>query len=236
MHKKSLFFVLILLLSFAGFLAIQSGAVGLSAIFRFLFVFIVIVVLVVVIGLALLFIWAFAAGTRKKTARAVDGPRLVQQLPDGDWAPSALAFHGRGNLVVSTILADDEAVLEAFPIVPPDPHKVQPTWIHRIDKDLGCHFKTDIEGERDYCLRYSQVRQEVPKQDKALYVALFKDWTTYHVEKGTMKVFNNQDGTMYCWKLGPDDVIGVRLETAGGSLLFSATRAWVLNPMRDQFP
>lgn len=235
MHKKRLFFVLILLLSLAGFVAIQSGAVELSGIFRFLFVLMVIVVLVVVIGFALLLIWAFAASPRKKTARAVDGPHLVQQLPEGDWAPSALAFHGHCNLVVSTILADDEAVLEAFPIVPPDPHKVRPTWIHRIDKDLGCHFQTDIEGEHDYCLRFSQVRQEVSKQDKALYVALFKAWTTYHVEKGSMKVFN-QDGTMYCWKLGPDDVIGVRLETAGDSLLFSATRAWVLNRIRDQFP
>ena len=236
MHKRKLFFLLILMLSVAGFLAIQSGAVGLSGIFRFLAASIVIVVLVVVTFVALLFVWAFAAGTRKKTARAVDGPQLAQQLPDGDWAPSALAFHERCNLVVSTILADDEAVLKAFPIVPPDPHKVPPTYIHRVDKDLRCHFETDVEGQHDYCLRYSDVSQEVSKQDKALYVALFTAWTTYHVEKGTMKGFNDQDGIMYGWKLGPDDVIGVRLETKGGNLVFSATRAWVISQLRDQFP
>lgn len=236
MHKKTLFFVPILLLFVAGFLAIQSGAVGLLGIFRSLIAIIAILVLVVVIGLALVFIWAIAAGSRKKTARAVDGPRLVQQLPDGDWASSALAFHERCNLVVSTILADDEAVLKAFPVVPPDPHKVQPTWIRRIDKDSGCLFETDIEGEGDYCLRYSSVRQEVPKENIAFYVTLFKAWASYHVEKGTMKVYNDQEGTMYCWKVGPDDVIGVKIETRGGCLWFSATRAWVGEQVRHQFP
>lgn len=235
MHKRRLFFLLVLLLFVAGFFAIQTGAVGLSDIFRFLAASIVTVVLVVVTCVALLFVWAFAASRHKKTARAVDGPQLAQQLPDGDWAPSALAFHERCNLVVSTILADDEAVLKVFLIVPPDPQKVQPTHIHRVDEDLGCHFETDVEGEHDYCLRYSNVSQEVSNQDKALYVALFKAWTTYHLENGTMKSFNDQDGIMYGWKLGPDDVIGVRLATAGGYLVFSATRAWVSSQLRDQF-
>jgi hypothetical protein len=235
MHKRRLFFLFPLVLALSGFFAIQSGAVGLSGIFRFLSASILTVVLVGVTCLTLFLIWAFVAGKQKKTARAVDGPQLVQQFPDGDWGPSALAFHDRANCVVSTILADDEAVLKEFAIVPPDPHKVRPTSIHRFDKDLGCHFKTDIEGEGDYCLRYSQVRQEVLKQDKALYVALFTAWTTYHMEKGTMKAFNDQDGIMYCWKIGPDDVIGVRLETAGDSLVFSATRAWIIRQIRDQF-
>jgi hypothetical protein len=173
---------------------------------------------------------------RKKQGRPVDGPRLDLDLPKGDWSASTLAFHKRVNQVVSVIMADDEAVLDPLPIIDPGPLSFKPNWIDRADKDIGAKFKTDIEGERGYLLRFAYVSwEEALEVDRDAYVEFYDAWAAKHLETGLMRRFTDQDGVQHGWQLDTDDVIGVRLEGRNGELSVSATRAWIDERDRNEF-
>lgn len=172
---------------------------------------------------------------KKRVGRPVEGPRPDLALPDGDWSPFTLAFHQRANQVVSVIMADDEAVLEPLPRVKQGEVKRREGRIYREDRAYGCQFDTDVEGERGYNLRFSRVLMPVSNEERAAYAALFEAWGARHVEASAVLRFEDEDGVQYCWEIGDDDVIGVRLENLGPDISFSASRAWVIRAFREKF-
>lgn len=172
---------------------------------------------------------------KKRVGRPVAGPRPDLALPDGDWSPFTLAFHQRANQVVSVIMADDEAVFEPLPRVEHGNVKQREGRIYREDRAYGCRFYTDMEGERGYNLRFSRVLMPVSDEERESYASLFQAWGERHAKAGAMLRFEDEDGVQYCWEVGDDDVIGVRLENLGPDISFSATRAWVLRAFREKF-
>ncbi|MEQ3626237.1 MAG: hypothetical protein ABNH26_13545 [Celeribacter sp.] len=172
---------------------------------------------------------------RKKPGRPVDGPRPNLKLPEGDWSSFALAFHERANRVVSVVLADDEAVLEPFPRLQPQTSGRDKSRICREDTAFGCRFETDTVTERGFNLRSAGVRMPVSDEERTAYAALFQAWAAYHLNTGVIRRFADEDGEQFCWKVGQDDVIGVRLEDLGSDINFWATRAWVIGQFRAQF-
>ncbi|MEO1640545.1 MAG: hypothetical protein AAFU41_14990 [Pseudomonadota bacterium] len=172
---------------------------------------------------------------KKKSGRPTDGPNLFADLPSGTWGEQARAFHANANQVVTVILSDDESTLDPLPVMQPQATGYTPNWVDRQDPETGARFRTDTEGENGYLIRSATVRLPVTDQERQEINALFSAWTAEHLPIGSVKRFVDEDGEQFYWRVGDDDVIGLRLEQLGPDIGLSAKRAWVLPMIRQAF-